>query len=107
MLLKFLLAAPGAPLDLTLRAENTSSVVLSWGKPTKPNGIIIEYQVNYVGFTYTSDVKDEQSTRTELDIVDGYHSYSVSSSELKAVIIDLKSGLFYNFTVSLTSSLLV
>ena len=95
----FFTVVPGPPLDLRLTAENASSVFLSWTKPVTSNGIILDYQVNYFGFKYSeAKLEDEQSTHTE---VEGHYSYSVSSSELTALIVGLKPGLFYNFTVGI------
>ena len=41
---------PGVPRNLSLRQVSSSAVEVSWSPPLLANGIIVEYQVHYVGY---------------------------------------------------------
>ncbi len=41
---------PGAPSSVEIKVENSTAVSITWMKPEKPNGYILEYQVVYYGF---------------------------------------------------------
>ena len=41
---------PGAPINVILDHISSSGVQVTWSPPDSRNGIILEYQVNYVGY---------------------------------------------------------
>lgn len=41
---------PGEPRNLDVTEVGSTSVRVSWSPPLLANGIILEYQVNYVGY---------------------------------------------------------
>ena len=50
-LLSFL--APGSVRNVTVKLNGSSTAVLSWQQPDKPNGILTQYQVFYTGYNGT------------------------------------------------------
>ena len=50
-LLSFL--APGPVRNVTVKLNGSSTAVLSWQQPDKPNGILTQYQVFYTGYNGT------------------------------------------------------
>lgn len=55
------LAVPGAPKDGTIEILNITAVSLSWNRPDKPNGIVLDYQVIYYGTNVGSEVHNYDS----------------------------------------------
>ena len=43
--------APSSPRNVTVVNETSTTLLVTWLTPSIPNGVVINYQVNYTGFT--------------------------------------------------------
>ena len=51
---------PGEPRNLEVTEVNSLAVRVSWSPPISANGIILEYQVHYVGYEKLKAEEKEQ-----------------------------------------------
>ena len=62
---------PGEPRDLDVTkvgssAVGASAVRVSWSPPLSPNGVILEYQVHYVGYEKVKADEKEQNVSASI-----------------------------------------
>ena len=57
---------PGEPRDLDVTKVRLSVVRVSWSPPLSPNGIILEYQVHYVGYNKVKADEKEQNVSASI-----------------------------------------
>ena len=57
---------PGEPRDLDVTKVGSSAVRVSWSPPLSPNGVILEYQVHYVGYEKVKADEKEQNVSASI-----------------------------------------
>ena len=59
--------APSSPLNLTITNKTSTSLTVEWSPPLTLNGIILSYQVSYVGLGSVNPVPDSFETNSTLN----------------------------------------
>ena len=83
---------PSSPLDLMIANKMSTSLTVEWSPPLTPNGVILSYQVSYVGLESVNPVPDSFETNSTLNTngttqtveVVGLTPYSLYSLSVKA-----------------------
>ena len=83
---------PSSPLNLTITNKTSTSLTVEWSPPLTPNGVILSYQVSYVGLESVNPVPDSFETNSTLNTngttqtveVAGLSPYSLYSLSVKA-----------------------
>ena len=83
---------PSSPLNLMIFNKMSTSLTVEWSPPLTPNGVILSYQVSYVGLESVNPVPDSFETNSTLNpngatqTVDlgGLSPYSLYSLSVKA-----------------------
>ena len=83
---------PSSPLNLTITNKTSTSLTVEWSPPLTPNGVILSYQVSYVGLESVNPVPDSFETNSTLNTngttqtveVAGLSPYSWYSLSMKA-----------------------
>ena len=58
---------PSSPLNLTITNKTSTSLTVEWSPPLTPNGVILSYQVSYVGLEPVNPVPDSFETISTLN----------------------------------------
>ena len=58
---------PSSPLNLTITNKTSTSLTVEWSPPLTPNGVILSYQVSYVGLESLNPVPDSFETNSTLN----------------------------------------
>ena len=81
-----------SPQNLTITNKKSTSLTVEWSPPLTPNGVVLSYQVSYVGLESVNPVPDSFETNSTLntngttqtvDVV-GLSPYSLYSLSVKA-----------------------
>ena len=83
---------PSSPLNLMITNKTSTSLTVEWSPPLTPNGVILSYQVSYVGLESVNSVPDSFETISTLNTngttqtveVTGLSPYSRYSLSVKA-----------------------
>ena len=83
---------PSSPLHLMITNKMSTSLTAEWSPPLTPNGVILSYQVSYVGLESVNPVPDSFETDSTLNTngttqtveVVGLSPYSLYSLSVKA-----------------------
>ena len=83
---------PSRPLNFTITNKMSTSLTVEWSPPLTPNGVILSYQVSYVGLESVNPVPDSFETNSTLNTngttqtveVAGLSPYSWYSLSVKA-----------------------
>ena len=83
---------PSSPLNLTVTNKTSTSLTAEWSPSLTPNGVILSYQVSYVGLESVNPVPDSFETNSTLNTngttqtveVAGLSPYSLYSLSVKA-----------------------
>ena len=83
---------PSSPLNITITNKTSTSLTVEWSPPLTPNGVILSYQVSYVGLESVNPVPDSFETNSTLNTngtmqiveVVGLSPYSQYSLSVKA-----------------------
>ena len=83
---------PSSPLNLTVTNKTSTSLTAEWSPPLTPNGVILSYQVSYVGLESVNPVPHSFETNSTLNTngttqtveVAGLSPYSLYSLSVKA-----------------------
>ena len=83
---------PSSPLNLMINNKMSTSLTVEWSPPLTPNGVILSYQVSYVGLESVNPVPDSFERNSTLNTngttqtveVTGLSPYSQYSLSVKA-----------------------
>ena len=79
MYLLCILLGPGSPpLNISIHAFNSSTLLLSWSPPLIPNGIIIKYTINCIGEKNKNHTVVTSTTMTLVSDLSPYTNYTCS-----------------------------
>ena len=75
----FVFLGPGSPpLNLSINAFNSTTLLLSWLQPLIPNGIIIKYTINCIGENNKNHTVMTSTTMTLVSDLSPYTNYTCS-----------------------------